>query len=79
MTWLNRLPGFAKLLLSGCHVLLRHASSAALGTDSRRDHPEAVDIVGEPSMLPVGEASAPLFEVFKVPGPNSGRPRPPAP
>lgn len=47
MTWLKRLPGLVKLLLSGCQVLLRHASSALLVTDSRRDHPLAVDVVGD--------------------------------
>lgn len=63
MTWLSRLPGLVKLLLSGCQVLLRQASSAMLLVESRRDHPE-VDVVGEASKLPLGEPSAAEFEAF---------------
>ena len=62
MTWLSRLPGLVKLLLSGCQVLLRK-SSATLLIESRRDHPE-VEVVGEPSKLAPGEPSAPGFEAF---------------
>lgn len=51
MTWLRRLFGAVKLLLSGCHVLRRQASSAALLAESRRAcQPPAVDVVGEPPM-----------------------------
>ena len=63
MTWLSRLPGLVKLLLSGCQVLLRHASSATLLIESRRDQPE-VEVVGEPSILALGEPSAAEFEAF---------------
>lgn len=79
MTWLKRLPPFGKLLLSGCHVRLRHASSATLVTESRRDHPEVVDVVGDASRLPLGDDRAAPLDEFMDPCVKRGRPRFPDP
>jgi hypothetical protein len=73
MTLLKRLLALVvllKLLVSGCQVRRRHASSAALEMESRR---EKMDEVGEASTLLAGE-KAPGFELFIPPGPKTGRP-----
>jgi hypothetical protein len=71
ITLLRRLLVLAatKLLDSGCHVLRRHASSAALVIESRR---EKIDDVGEATTLIDGE-SGPAEALMRV-GPKSGRP-----
>ena len=64
---------FVKFDVSGCHVLRLNASSAALDTDSRRDHATdpVVDVVGLEIILLEGE-NAPMFEEFI--GPMTGGP-----
>lgn len=59
------------LLLSGCHVRRRQASSGLLDIESRRDQFETV---GEDTILPLAGEKAPIFEAFIEPGPNGGRP-----
>jgi hypothetical protein len=59
--------------LSGCHVRLRQASSAALEVESlRADHPE-VDAVGDEIRLPFAGEYGPVFEVLIALGPYMGR------
>ncbi len=76
MTLLSRLPPWLYSRVSGCHVRRRHASSAALDMDSRRDHP-AEDTVGEERrLLLLEDAKTPLLDELMGPGPKRGRPRP---
>lgn len=71
LSWLG-LP--LKLRLSGCQVLRRQASSAALEVDSRRtDQPEE-DAVGDDTRLLLAGEKTPALELFMEPGANMGRP-----
>ena len=61
------------VLLSGCQVRRRQASSGLLDMDSRRDQPE-VDAVGDDIRLLLAGEKPPALEAFMEPGPNIGRP-----
>ena len=67
LSWLGLPP---KLRLSGCHVLRLQASSATLDVESRRDHPDAVEAVGDDTRLLLDGEKAPTCEVFSGAAPN---------